>query len=606
MDAMNLQESIIALLQGDLTDKGAVNDLLQALAKSQEGQAAVVRHISLMRKFHVMGSSISPSPAADASLLAQITQIENNEMSPSAAPPEANSAEWLRKSFSSRSFVVGILLSLIAGMGVGWALRPAYKSFLGTGVSGSSAIVMDSSSISHRIVDKQIVDDNAAVHSQIPERNQADSLSKNFNVRNGVRDKEERKGSGNRENNVRPAPQVKKSGGLNVLFPNGGERFKKGSMLNIKWQGVADTTPIVVQVSPDNGKTWSLIAKGILTPPLHWRAPNNSPDQGGYLVKVSEENAAGVLPLLMQQVRHDTVLNIPTLSKDGTLLFLPDYGGRITVWDTQTWRLIQKLEGHSKSILHVTVSPDNSTIASTSLDGTVRVWDWQTGRQLHQIAGKGKVLQISWVVVFSSTGDTLAIGNDDGTVTFLDTRSGKELLTFQPFDEAIRSLSYSADGKQLLITSTNKGSGIFDAQTGLLIRRFADHELIANSMTMSQDGTLAITGSFDGTVRFWDVATGRLIRSIQYFGGDKIGRVILSPDGQFLAVGGFGRDVLLVDPSTGAVLATLPLAVADGRIGAWPIFSPDSHSLIVTHESDILKWRLDINRDVSDDVWSIH
>lgn len=81
----------------------------------------------------------------------------------------------------------------------------------------------------------------------------------------------------------------------------------------------------------------------------------------------------------------------------------------------------------------------------------------------------------------------------------------------------------------------------------------------------------------DGSVTVLDSRTDQVLQVIQT-GGKGAGRIAVSPDGRFAAsTHGGTQDVAIIDTTSRAVIATVPL----GRGPGFPLFSPDSTKLYV-------------------------
>lgn len=593
---MNVQESIIALLQGDLTNKAVVKELLRSLAESGEGQDILLKQISLTRRMHSLGFTIAPSPAVDARILDEVARLETHEgtvlPTPSHLPASGSLSPWW--------LIVAVLSALLAGIGVGHF----WTEHIERGNSMQYSAVADSVDQSNAPAN------NGEKTLSIPPLTETsiDTTPRAVNLSPGMSASQwsHNTGSATFKKAMSDTQEIliQSKGPVHLVSPNGLERFQLGSTVPIKWEGGSDSASVVLQFSSNGGKTWNTVGENLAGRELLWKVPQ-SLSGGQYLMKVSEENSIGLLPRSLPPLLYDTTLNIADFSPDGSLLAVPDYRGAITVWDVATWKPVQRLVGHTKSVIQVTFSPDGRSLVSTSLDGTARLWDVVTGAQKHQIAGKGTVLQVAWTAAYHPNGNVVALGNDDGTVTLWDAVSGNEISTFKAHAQAIRAIYYNRDGTRLLMCSTDGKAGLFDAESGMSLQLFAGHNGVVNGVAMTRDDSLVITSGFDGFVKFWDVKTGALIRTSQYFDGDKIGKIVLSSDDKILAVGGFGRDVKLVDPGSGTVLATLPITVTNKSIGAWPIFSGDSQLLAVCHENDVLIWKMVLHSDISDREWTI-
>ncbi len=59
---------------------------------------------------------------------------------------------------------------------------------------------------------------------------------------------------------------------------------------------------------------------------------------------------------------------------DGTRLAAGTEGGDIHLWDTESWRIVYTLDGHTQTVEALEFSPDGRDLLSGSFDGTVRLW----------------------------------------------------------------------------------------------------------------------------------------------------------------------------------------------------------------------------------------
>jgi len=93
---------------------------------------------------------------------------------------------------------------------------------------------------------------------------------------------------------------------------------------------------------------------------------------------------------------------------NGTALAVADYqGSEISIFDLNTWQLLQKMEG-VKYIRKVVFSPDGSLLVTSGEDG-VKFWDASTGELLKVIEGA-----MFWQLNFSPNGKLLAAVVNDG------------------------------------------------------------------------------------------------------------------------------------------------------------------------------------------------
>ena len=145
-------------------------------------------------------------------------------------------------------------------------------------------------------------------------------------------------------------------------------------------------------------------------------------------------------------------------SPDGTRLAILSSIG-IWLYDTESYREIALLAGHTREIADGPFSPDGTTLVSEDQDGTVLLWDTETGEQ------KGRLTEQVRGIEFSPDGTTLA--------------------------------SWSGHNAQL-----------WDAETGEHKRSLAGHTDYVYDVSLSPDGETLVSASEDKTVRVWDTETG--------------------------------------------------------------------------------------------------
>ena len=121
----------------------------------------------------------------------------------------------------------------------------------------------------------------------------------------------------------------------------------------------------------------------------------------------------------------------------------------------------------------------------------------------------------------------------------------------------VESLAYSPNGK-LLASGSFQEAILWDAQTGMLVKRlpgFADRVV---ALAFSPDGKLLATGggapTQDGEIKIFNTATGNLVIEIQHGHSDQVFGVSFSPDGAKLATCGADKFVKVFAVPSGKFL----------------------------------------------------
>jgi WD40 repeat protein len=216
------------------------------------------------------------------------------------------------------------------------------------------------------------------------------------------------------------------------------------------------------------------------------------------------------------------------------------------------------------------------------------IWDQATGQRRKSLpAIKGAVFSVA----VSKDGKRIAAGCSRGLVLVWDAESGRSVWTnTEPGLDAM-SVAFSPDGQSLavgygLYSDSKIGKvKIWDVATGKEMKSsFAGPKGGVNKLAFDPTGKrLAVAG--EGIVEVWELATTTKIRDLK--GHTKwVYSVVFSPDGKWLAAGGWDRTVKIWDADTG--LEKLTIFAHDGFVLDLA-FSPDSHRLITASEDRAAK-----------------
>ncbi len=181
-----------------------------------------------------------------------------------------------------------------------------------------------------------------------------------------------------------------------------------------------------------------------------------------------------------------------------------------------------------------------------------------------------------------------------GKVPYLwDLETGEELQRFQGHGEAVRALTFSPDGKQVLTgsgreidmgtVSTDNSARLWDLATGKEIKRFEGHKAYVHTTQFSPDGKRILTAGSDSTARVWDVDTGQ-----QLFVFSGVGSlhpsVAFSPAGRSMLGRVSRRGVMGWDAKTGKERCRIQIDGLKRRFNSAE-FSPNGR-LVVTASFD--------------------
>ena len=163
--------------------------------------------------------------------------------------------------------------------------------------------------------------------------------------------------------------------------------------------------------------------------------------------------------------------------------------------------------------LHATALAPNGRVVAAGGNESVLVWDAVTGKSLYRC---GKVARVD-ALAFTPDSKWLASYDHAMTLRITEVATGKTLKVFErknlvrPRSSHTNSyLAFLPSGKQLLIKDKRESVvHLLSAASGAEIRAFRCEGEYLYGMVLSADGQTLAVGEEDGTVRLWEVATGK-------------------------------------------------------------------------------------------------
>jgi RNA polymerase sigma factor (sigma-70 family) len=371
-----------------------------------------------------------------------------------------------------------------------------------------------------------------------------------------------------------------------------------------------------------------------------------TPDGKGLFV--SGEEGTVLWDVARGKVRHKIVGGgVSAFSPDGRVWALYRGDGAICLYDAASGKPLRPLAGHESEVSALAFSADGRVIATRGFsDGTVRLWDGRSGKPLHIIAGDTPRKSFGYSLAFSPDGSRLAWGDWEGRVHLVDPHTGRELRRWIVDKEiqTVLSVRFSPDSRSLVTVSykaVHLGQPrpvlfqVWEAATG---KESARSQAISNTAEeppeLSPDGRRVLVkesgqwllreplsnreltrlqkqGAFDRawffafspdgrtlaastvqndrmTLRLWETISGTEMLTIPVHGPSD-GRIAFSPDGRWLALGGY-ESIELFDVTTGQ--RVLRLRGHDVPVRSL-CFSPDGRTLASgLANSSVLIWDL--------------
>jgi WD40 repeat protein len=238
---------------------------------------------------------------------------------------------------------------------------------------------------------------------------------------------------------------------------------------------------------------------------------------------------------------HADVVRAVAFSKDGKFLVggggLPARKGEIKIWDVERRQLVRTITGHSDCIYAVAISPDGKTIATSSYDKLIKLWDATTGNEIRTLKDH---IDAVYALAFSPDGSRLLSGAADRSVKIWNPATGERLYTLSDATDGINAIAIDPTGQMVAAGGLDKSIRIWrlGERGGELVNAQIAHEDAILSLVWSPDGKQLISASGDKTIKVFSAPDLVEIKTI----GDQADWVYalqFSPDGHSFAAGRF-------------------------------------------------------------------
>jgi WD40 repeat protein len=157
---------------------------------------------------------------------------------------------------------------------------------------------------------------------------------------------------------------------------------------------------------------------------------------------------------------------------------------------------------------------------SAGADKTIKAWKLASESPVRNFAHPNSVNALA----YNAQGTQLVTGCSDGRVRIFDLAKGtvvRDIIAHPTQNlQSIYCVAFSPDGKQVVSGSIDQTLKLWDASTGKMVREFKaykekvfdkGHQDAVLSVAFSPDGKQIVSGSMDRTVKVWNVADGNVV-----------------------------------------------------------------------------------------------
>lgn len=229
--------------------------------------------------------------------------------------------------------------------------------------------------------------------------------------------------------------------------------------------------------------------------------------------------------------------------------------GQLLVWEWQSETYVLKQQGHYYDINSVSYSSDGQSLATGGDDGKVKVWNTASGFCFVTFSEHSSGVK---AVEFAKQGQVLFSASMDGTVRAFDLVRYRNFRTFtSPNPVQFTSLAVDPSG-EIVCAGTMDTFEIFvwSVQTGKLLDILAGHTGPISSLAFSPTGMILVSGSWDHSARTWDIfGRSKSIETLVH--QTEVLAVAFKPDGKEIAAATLDGQITFWDIEEATIISTV-------------------------------------------------
>lgn len=219
--------------------------------------------------------------------------------------------------------------------------------------------------------------------------------------------------------------------------------------------------------------------------------------------------------------------------------------------------------GHGGSVDQLCWHATQPELLSTaSGDKTVRVWDTRSQKCTSSISTRGENINISW----SPDGNTIAVGNKEDLVTFIDARVMR-IRREEQFNFEVNEISWNKRSDAFYLTNGQGCVHVLSYPDLELQHVIKAHPATCICIEFDPTGRYFATGSADALVSLWDVNELCCLRTFSRLEWP-VRTISFSHDGQLLAGASEDHIIDVGDVESGEKITEIPVDAATFTV-AW-------------------------------------
>ena len=301
-------------------------------------------------------------------------------------------------------------------------------------------------------------------------------------------------------------------------------------------------------------------------------------------------------PPLLRRIRGVSNGNVRSIaiSPDGQNIISGSDSGEIQLRELNTGNLVSTLGVFPEWVHAVAFSPDGRLIIGGSVGGYIALWNLKESAVSTFAASAGV-----YSLAFSPDGEIFVSGHGNGSIGIWDTSGELVRSIDNAHTGSITSIAFSPSNTNFASRSAGSDNQVrfWDIEGNPLAIFDAGSSGGVNSIAISRDGSLLaayitsrgerIAVGFPGpeSIGVWSLDTEEVIANLNMESFSRPHALAFSPDGQYLAVGGFSNKIEIWNISTFERVQTLNSANQIYSLA----YSPDGTTLVSSGSNGIIE-----------------
>ncbi len=223
----------------------------------------------------------------------------------------------------------------------------------------------------------------------------------------------------------------------------------------LKFAGTAEGC--LIEVRPDG----SIVRKLEILPDSRVNRVSYTQGATAILAEVSGDDDVRWIDLASwKQVRTFSSRSCSLVSPFGWLAVASHGTNNIEVYSQSSSRLLATIDAHETTVHQLCAATSRPWMVSVSADRTAKLWDTRTWKIIHVFSGHAYPIHSGAI---SPDQQTLATGDESGTIKLWHLDSGRELIEFSSLNKNVPALAFSQTGRYLFALKSDGAVVVFDS-----------------------------------------------------------------------------------------------------------------------------------------------